>query len=108
LTDETSMLDAVATDIKDPKGLESFLTGIRKLRGGWLKLELVELRQILLLLIVQIDMFGGHIDIRIDKNSHLPVRRRERKMQKFKSSGSAQRFLNIHSATYNIFTPNVT
>ena len=37
------------------------------------------------------------------ENSHLPVRRRERKMQKFKSSGSAQRFLNIQSATYNIF-----
>ena len=35
--------------------------------------------------------------------SHLPVRRRERKMQKFKSTGSAQRFLNIHSATYNTF-----
>ena len=37
------------------------------------------------------------------ENSHLPVRRRERKMQRFKSPGSAQRFLNIHSATYNIF-----
>jgi len=37
------------------------------------------------------------------ENSHLPVRRRERKMQKFKSPGSAQRFLNIHSATYNNF-----
>ncbi|MEH6526462.1 MAG: IS6 family transposase [Sneathiella sp.] len=37
------------------------------------------------------------------ENSHLPVGRRERKMQKFKSPGSAQRFLNIHSATYNNF-----
>jgi len=37
------------------------------------------------------------------ENSHQPVRRRERKMQKFKSPGSAQRFLNIHSATYNTF-----
>ncbi|WP_443024265.1 DDE-type integrase/transposase/recombinase [Sneathiella sp.] len=37
------------------------------------------------------------------ENSHLPVRRRERKMQKFKSPGSAQRFLNIQSATYNSF-----
>ena len=33
------------------------------------------------------------------ENSHLTIRRRERKMQKFKSRGSAQRFLNIHSAT---------
>ena len=37
------------------------------------------------------------------ENSHQPVRRRERKMQRFKSPGSAQRFLNIHSATYNTF-----
>ena len=37
------------------------------------------------------------------ENSHQPVRRRERKMQKFKSPGSAQKFLNVHSATYNIF-----
>ena len=37
------------------------------------------------------------------ENSHLPIRRRERKMQKFKSPGSAQRFLNIHSDTYNNF-----
>ena len=37
------------------------------------------------------------------QNSHQPVRRRERKLQRFKSPGSAQRFLNIHSATYNTF-----
>ena len=37
------------------------------------------------------------------ENSHLPVRRRERKMQRFKSSGSAQRFLNVHSAAHNSF-----
>lgn len=37
------------------------------------------------------------------ENSHQPVRRRERKLQRFKSPGSAQRFLSIHSATYNLF-----
>ncbi len=39
------------------------------------------------------------------ENSHQPVRRRERKLQRFKSPGSAQRFLSIHSATYNTFYP---
>jgi transposase-like protein len=37
------------------------------------------------------------------ENSHQPVRRRERKMQRFKSPGSAQRFLSIHSAVQNTF-----
>ncbi len=37
------------------------------------------------------------------ENSHQPVRRRERKLQRFKSPGSAQRFLSIHSTTYNTF-----
>ncbi|OYD83775.1 IS6 family transposase [Azospirillum brasilense] len=35
--------------------------------------------------------------------SHQPVRRRERKMQRFKSSGSAQSFVSLHAAVYNTF-----
>ena len=37
------------------------------------------------------------------ENSHLPIRRRERKMQRFKSQGSAQRFLSIYASVYNVF-----
>src|SRR3954463_15800885 len=37
------------------------------------------------------------------ENSHQAVRRRERKMQRFKSARSAQRFLSVHSAVQNTF-----
>jgi transposase-like protein len=37
------------------------------------------------------------------ENSHQPTRRRERKMQRFKSVGSAQKFLSSHAAVYNTF-----
>jgi transposase-like protein len=35
--------------------------------------------------------------------SHQPVRRPERKQQRFKSAGSAQRFLSAHAAVHNTF-----
>jgi putative transposase len=37
------------------------------------------------------------------ENSHQPTRRRERKMQRFKSAGSAQKVLSAHAAVYNTF-----
>ena len=37
------------------------------------------------------------------ENSHQPTRRRERKMQRYKSARSAQKFLSNHAAVYNIF-----
>jgi transposase-like protein len=37
------------------------------------------------------------------ENPHQPTRRREREMQRFKSPGSAQRFLSVHAAVQNTF-----
>jgi putative transposase len=37
------------------------------------------------------------------ESSHVPVRRRERKMQRFRSARSAQKFLSMHAAVYNTF-----
>ena len=37
------------------------------------------------------------------ESSHVPIRRRDRKMQGFRSAGSAQHFLSSYSASYNNF-----
>jgi len=58
-----------------------------------------------------LETLGGrsrHCPGRLDDNnrtetSHLSVRRRERKMQRFKSQGQAQRFVATHGAIYNLF-----
>jgi putative transposase len=45
----------------------------------------------------------GFVERAAAENSHQVVRRRERKVQRFKSAGSAQRFLSAQSAVHNIF-----
>lgn len=46
---------------------------------------------------------GGMRENNRAENSHLVIRRRERKQQRFKSQGSAQRFLSSHGPIYNTF-----
>lgn len=46
---------------------------------------------------------GGMRENNRAENSHLVVRRRERKQQRFKSQGSAHRFLSSHGPIYNAF-----
>ena len=46
---------------------------------------------------------GRMLDNNRAENSHLAIRRRERKQQRFKSQRAAQRFLATHTAIYNNF-----
>jgi transposase-like protein len=46
---------------------------------------------------------GRMLDNNRAENSHLVIRRRERKQQKLKSQRSAQRFLATHAAVYSNF-----
>ncbi|RUM95071.1 IS6 family transposase, partial [Pseudaminobacter arsenicus] len=39
------------------------------------------------------------------ENSHVPLRKRERSMQRFRSAGSLQRFVSVFSAIRNLFVP---
>ena len=39
------------------------------------------------------------------ENSHVPLRKRERTMQRFRSPGSLQRFVSVFSALRNLFVP---
>jgi len=39
------------------------------------------------------------------ENSHLPLRKRERAMQRFRSPGALQRFVSVFSAVRNLFVP---
>ncbi len=45
---------------------------------------------------------GNRLNNRAE-SSHVPIRQRERKMQRFKSQKSAQRFLSTHGPIYNLF-----
>ncbi len=45
---------------------------------------------------------GNRLNNRAE-SSYVPIRRRERKMQRFKSQKSAQRFLSTHGPIYNLF-----
>lgn len=45
---------------------------------------------------------GNRLNNRVE-SSHVPIRRRERKLQRFKSQAAAQKFLSTHGPIYNLF-----
>jgi putative transposase len=46
---------------------------------------------------------AGKLARNLTEPFHQPLRRRERKMQRFKAPGSTQQFVSMYAATYNTF-----
>ncbi len=104
---EGEVLDFLVQPKRDARAAVKLIRKLLK-RQGWAPTRIVtdKLRSCHVAF-RSIGLTAEHIDNKRSnnraENSHQPVRRRERKMQRFKSAASAQRFLNIHSAAYNTF-----
>ena len=104
---EGEVLDFLVQPKRDARAAMKLIRKLLK-RQGWAPTRIVtdKLRSYHVTF-RSIGLTAEHIDNKRSnnraENSHQPVRRRERKMQRFKSAASAQRFLNIHSAVYNTF-----
>ena len=79
---------------------DRFTVGAAVPAGGSLTLDKVEETKTATFL--ERREMGRYLNNRAE-NSHLVIRRRERKQQRFKSQGSAQRFLSTHGPIYNAF-----
>ena len=104
---EGEVLDFLVQPKRDARAAMKLIRKLLK-RQGWAPTRIVtdKLRSYHVAF-RSIGLTAEHIDNKRSnnraENSHQPVRRRERKIQRFKSAASAQRFLNIHSAVYNTF-----
>lgn len=72
-------VEAIVTD-----GLKSYSTAMRELGN-------LDRREV-----------GRHLNNRVE-NSHLPFRRRERAMQRFRQMKSLQKFASVHASVHNHF-----
>ena len=104
---EGTLLDFLVQSRRDTKAAKKLMKGLLKKQKILPTLIVTDKLRSYHAAFRELRLTADHVD---DKrannraeNSHQPVRRRERKMQRFKSPGSAQRFLNVHAATYNHF-----
>jgi putative transposase len=104
---EGEVLEAVATKTRDRKSALKLLKRLIKRHGRPREIVTDKLRSYgaamkQLGLKARHRSQGRHINNRAE-NSHLPFRRRERAMQRFRSHKTLQKFVAVHAAVYNHF-----
>ena len=105
--DEGTVLDIVVQSRKNTKAAKRLLSKLLRNQGVMPKLIVTDKREsygapLKKRKLKHLRDVGGRKNNRAE-NSHLPIRRRERKAQRFKSIKSALRQLSVYGPLYNLF-----
>ena len=105
--DEGTVLDIVVQSRRNKKAAKRLLSKLLKNSGVKPERIVTDLLRSYSAALKDLNMqsihdFGGRKNNRAE-NSHLPIRRRERKAQRFRSIGSAQKQLSSYGQIYNLF-----